>query len=153
MAPTDISAFAATQLSLLDAELQAEVAETSTLISQSSPGTLQRAGLALTNLVVTSQRTGFGGKTIIELEPDSAVGGGGLPLEHGIRTGDIVSIREQSGGSAKKKVGDQLQNITGVVTRVRGSHVSVALDKEDEDVPNKRFWVLVYGDDGGAADE
>jgi len=68
----DIPAFAATQLALLDAELQSEVTETSNLITSTTPTALQRAGLAVTNLTLTSQRTGLGGKTVVELGPDSA---------------------------------------------------------------------------------
>lgn len=144
MAASDISAFAAAQLSLLDAELQAELAETSSLISQASPVSLQRAGLAVVNLVLSSQRTGLGGKTVVELEPDSAVESHNVQ-EHGIRTGDIVRVQEQIAGSAKRKDKDDTKKITGVVTRVRGSRLSLALDMEDEDVPTKRLWVLVEG--------
>lgn len=142
MASTDIPAFATAQLSLLDAELQAEVAETSTLLSQSSPTSLQRAGLAILNLVVSSQRTGLGGKTVVDLELDPAVGGGDLP-EHGIRTGDIVSVQEQPSGSAKKKEKSDLQSkgAEGVVVKVAGSHVAVALGREDGDVPGGKLWV------------
>lgn len=141
MATNDIPTFAAAQLSLLDAELQAELEETSSVISQSSPATLQRAGLAVANLVVSSQRTGLGGKTVIELEPDSAVSGDRFQ-EHGIRTGDIIRVQEHSG---KRKDKDDAKKITGVVTRVRGCRLSVALDKEDEEVPAKRLWVFVAG--------
>jgi len=142
MASTDIPAFATAQLFLLDAELQAEVAETSTLLSQSSPTSLQRAGLAILNLVVSSQRTGLGGKTVVDLELDPAVGGGDLP-EHGIRTGDIVSVQEQPSGSAKKKEKSDLQSkgAEGVVVKVAASHVAVALGREDGDVPGGKLWV------------
>src|ERR1700733_8121397 len=101
MAPTDISTFAQTQLTLLKAELDAELAESSLLTSSLSPAALQRAGAALVNLTVSSTRTGLGGKTVVELEPDSATGGQ-LP-EHGLRVGDIVKVMEMASGSAKKK--------------------------------------------------
>ncbi len=80
-----IPSFATTQLSLLDAELQSELAETSSLISNSTPTSLSRAGLAITNLVLASQRTGLGGKTVVELAPDGAtVGKDGELSEHGM---------------------------------------------------------------------
>jgi DNA polymerase alpha-associated DNA helicase A len=63
-APVDVPTFASAQLSLLAAELAAEIAETSSLISLHAPTSLQRAGLALTNLVISAQRTGLGGKTV-----------------------------------------------------------------------------------------
>lgn len=140
MAQDDISNFAKAQLSLLDAELQAEVAETSLLVSQSSPATLQRAGLAVTNLLVTSQRTGLGGKTVIDLEPDPATGDGKIQ-EHGIRTGDIVSVQEQPAGTTKRKDRDEAAKVTGVVTRIRGPCLSVALNDGEEEVSSKRSWV------------
>ena len=140
MVSTDITAFASAQLSLLDAELQAELAEASSLVSQSSPIALQRAGLAVTNLVLASQRTGLGGKTVVDLEPDSAIGGGHTP-EHGIRTGDIVSLQEQWSTTVKKKARDEAHKSTGVVTRVRGLRISVALNEGEEDLSPKRLWM------------
>ena len=138
----DISSFAATQLLLLDDELQAEVAEVTALVSQSSPAVLQRAGMAILNLVVSSQRTGLGGRTVVDLELDSAVGKGELP-EHGIRTGDIVSVQEQPAGIARKKDKDGLRSrgVDGVVVKVTTSKVAVALKKEDEDLPLGKLWV------------
>ncbi|KAK3059573.1 hypothetical protein LTS18_010522, partial [Coniosporium uncinatum] len=70
---TSIPTFAQTQLALLDRELQAELAETSLLASQHAPATLARAGLAILNLQISSQRTGLGGKTVLELSLDPAV--------------------------------------------------------------------------------
>ena len=139
---TDIPSFAATQLLLLDDELWAEVAEVSALVSQSSPTALQRAGVAILNLVVSSQRTGLGGRTVVELELDSAIGGGELP-EHGIRTGDIVSVQEQPAGTSRKKEKSDLKSRgqEGVVVKVTGNKVAVALNKEDEDLPSGKLWV------------
>jgi DNA polymerase alpha-associated DNA helicase A len=72
----DVPSFCTTQLALLDAELQSELSETSSLITNSSPTGLQRAGLAITNLSLVSQRTGLGGKTVVELGPDAATSNG-----------------------------------------------------------------------------
>ena len=137
--PVDVQAFAGTQLALLDAELQCELQETSGLIAGSSPAALQRGGLAITNLVVSAQRTGLGGRTVVELGPDPATSGSGpdgsgeLP-EHGVRTGDIVLVSEQPAGSAKKReVRDLERNGSrGVVTRLRKTDLSVALDAADD---------------------
>jgi DNA polymerase alpha-associated DNA helicase A len=139
---TDISSFAATQLLLLDDELQAEVAEVTELVSQSSPAVLQRAGMAILNLVISSQRTGLGGRTVVDLELDSAVGKGELP-EHAIRTGDIVSVQAQPAGITRKKDKSELKSrgADGVVVKVTGSKVAVALKKEDEDLPPGKLWV------------
>ncbi|EKG20325.1 ATPase AAA+ type core [Macrophomina phaseolina MS6] len=147
---TDIPTFAATQLSLLDAELQAELAETSLLLSAHPPQTLQRAGLAILNLQIASQRTGLGGKTVVELELDPAVKGAGAELpEHGIRTGDIVGVQEQPAGSARKKEKSELKKngVDGVVLKVNATAVSVALDKEDVDVPQGKLWLVKLAND------
>lgn len=143
---TDIPTFAAAQLSLLDAELQAELQETALLLSAHPPQTLQRAGLAILNLHISSQRTGLGGKTVVELELDPAVKGAGAELpEHGIRTGDIVGVQEQPAGSAKKKEKSDLKKsgVDGVVLKATATTVAVALDKEDADVPQGKLWLCV----------
>jgi DNA polymerase alpha-associated DNA helicase A len=110
--------FATTQLSLLAAELAAEIEESTVLQALHSPAALQRAGVALANLTVVAQRTGLGGKTVLELGRDPATassgstsnsadregekGNGGELLlpEHGIRVGDIVLIREYTGSGS-----------------------------------------------------
>jgi DNA polymerase alpha-associated DNA helicase A len=153
MAPkeaVDIPSFATTQLSLLEAELQSELSETSSLITNTSPTALQRAGIAITNLTLSSQRTGLGGKTVVELTPDSATANsdGELP-EHGIRTGDIVVVAEQPAGSAKKREVRELEErgCRGVVTRVGRGAVWVALDGEGDDVRVKRLWIVKLAND------
>ncbi|KAG0651069.1 DNA polymerase alpha-associated DNA helicase A [Hyphodiscus hymeniophilus] len=154
MAPknaVNIPSFATTQLSLLEAELQSELSETSSLISNTSPTSLQRAGVAITNLSLSSQRTGLGGKTVVELAPDSATAStdGDLP-EHGIRTGDIVVVAEQPAGSAKKREVRELEakGSRGVVTRVGRAAVWIALDGEDDEVVGaRRLWVVKLAND------
>lgn len=148
----EIPSFAITQLSLLEAELQSELSETSSLISNTSPTALQRAGVAITNLSLSSQRTGLGGKTVVELAPDSATASpdGDLP-EHGIRTGDIVVVAEQPAGSAKKREVKELEakGSRGVVTRVGRNAVWVALDGEDDEGVGgaRRLWVVKLAND------
>ena len=149
--PVDISAFASSQLALLADELAAEIAETSTLVAAHSPTALQRGGLALTNLVVSAQRTGLGGKTVLELGPDPAVTND-LP-EHGIRTGDIVLVAEQPAASAKKREVREMEKkgAKGVVTRVGVGVVGVALDEDREDAAlaglGGRVWIVKLADD------
>ena len=141
---TDISSFASSQISLLDGELQAELAETQLLTATYAPTVLQRAGLAVLNLHVSSQRTGFGGKTVLELRLDPAVGGGELP-EHGLRVGDICAVAEQPKGAERKKdrEGMEKRGAEGVVTKVQKETVTVALDKEDVNVPYGKLWLYV----------
>lgn len=146
---TDIPCFAASQLTLLDAELQAELAETNALLASHTPTALSRAGLAILNLTVSSVRTGLGGKTVVELALDSAVVAKGatpdIP-EHGIRVGDIVAVQDQPSGSAKKTEKKELavKGAAGVVLRVRRENVEIVLDKEDADVPGgAKLWMSV----------
>ncbi|KAI0896837.1 DNA helicase [Annulohypoxylon nitens] len=149
MIPINVPAFARTQLALLDAELQSEIQETSSLIGGTSPSSLQRAGLAVTNLAISSQRTGFGGRTVIELAPDAATGGE-LP-EHGLRTGDIVLVAEQPAGSAKKREVKYLERrgVKGVVVRIKKEAIAVAVDEDREDAAafGGRVWLVKLADD------
>lgn len=151
--PLSVQSFAATQLSLLSAELAAEIAESSALVSLHSPTALQRAGLALSNLVVGARRTGLGGRTVLELNPDPAVSSsaeGKLP-EHGLRPGDIVLLSEQPAGNAKKREVKELESkgARGFVTRVRHESVGIAVDegKGEEREFNGRVWVVKVADD------
>ena len=73
----DLQEFAKAQLCLLDAELTAETASTVNLLASASPTRLSRAGLAILNLVITSWCAGLGGKTVLELEQDHAIGNRG----------------------------------------------------------------------------
>ncbi|KAJ0330354.1 hypothetical protein COL5a_003417 [Colletotrichum fioriniae] len=150
--PISPPSFATTQLTLLEAELAAEVSESSALVSSHSPTALQRAGLALPNLVVTARRTGLGGRTVLELSSDPAIASssGELP-EHGLRPGDIVLISEQPAGNAKKKEVKELESkgARGVVTRVRREVVGIAVDegKGEEREFTGRVWIVKVADD------
>jgi len=150
MAPTavDIAAFARAQQALLDAELQSETAETQHLVASHSPPALQRAGAAVTNLVVTGRRTGPGGRTVLELGPDAATGG--VMAEHGVRAGDIVLVAEQPAATARKREMRELEGkgARGVVTRVRRGDVAVALDDGGDEVAfGGRVWIVKLADE------
>lgn len=143
MKAIDVSEFASSQLSLLDHERHAEVAETQLLTATHAPTTLQRAGLALLNLTVSSQRTGFGGKTLLELTLDPAVSSSQDLPEHGLRVGDICAVAEQPKGAERKKERESMekQGVPGVVIRTHKTSVTVALDKEEPDVPSGKLWL------------
>ena len=103
--------FALAQLNLLATEQRHELKETTGVLASSASGSnpkaLARAGLAILNLLPRSQKTGLGGKTVVELGLDPAVqsqnqnqnGMGELP-PHQIRTGDVVAVQKQVGGGA-----------------------------------------------------
>lgn len=142
-----IPTFAKTQLALLKREQDSEISDSTSLIAAHSPAALHRAGLAVTNLVINSQRTGLGGKTVLELGPDAATGG--ELGEHGVRTGDVVLVAGQPGGSAKKREVRELEEkgARGVVTRVGKGAVWVAVEEGKEDAPPGRVWVVKVADD------
>ncbi|RDA85864.1 hypothetical protein CP532_4924 [Ophiocordyceps camponoti-leonardi (nom. inval.)] len=151
----DIPAFATSQLALLSAELQAEVSETSSLINSHAPTTLQRAGLAITGLVVNSRRTALGGRTMLELGPDPATSGSdGLLPSHGIRPGDIILVSGQPAGSAKKSEVRELERrgVRGVVVKVQKNTVCAAVDQDGEDEEKDaglsgRLWAVKLADE------
>ncbi|KIW74355.1 hypothetical protein Z517_12295 [Fonsecaea pedrosoi CBS 271.37] len=152
------SAFFTTLLHLVNLEQDSEVAETSLLLSSTSPTTLSRAGLAILNLSVHSLKTGLGGRSVVELGLDPAViskdSRGELP-EHGIRTGDIVRVGETPKGTARKKEAAELKGkgVEGVVVRVGQRAVWVALGKEGggsdnvEEVPDGKLWLVKLAND------
>ena len=141
--PVEIPTFATSQLDLLSAELAAETESTASLLASTSPTILARAGLAITNLVVSSQRTGLGGKTVLELEQDNAIGG--QIGQHDIRVGDIVRVAAQPKGNERKKEKAEIEGkgVEGVVIRIGQKGIQVALGKEDDeqDVWGSRVWV------------
>ena len=143
--PLNPSTFADSQLTLLATEQAAETSSTATLLSYTSPTTLARAGLAITNLVISSQRTGLGGKTVLELEQDHAIGNDGVVGEHGVRVGDIVRVGEQPKDGERKKEKATMENrgCEGVVVRVNNKGLQVALGegKGEEDWLGGRLWV------------
>lgn len=142
-----VPAFAKTQLALLKNEQECEIADSSALISTHAPTSLQRAGLAVTNLVINSQRTGLGGKTVLELGPDAAIG---EELgEHGVRVGDVVIVSGQPGGSAKKREVRELEEkgVRGVVIKVGKGTIAVAAGEGNDEVPAGRVWIVKVADD------
>lgn len=145
MSPTDIQTFAASQLALLDVEHSAEIEETAILSAAHAPIVLQRAGLALLNLHVVGQRTGFAGRTQIDLALDPTISSGDFP-EHGLSSGDLCAVAEQPKGSEKKRDREVIEarKVTGVVQRVRREDISVALDKDDAEMPQGgKLWLYV----------
>ncbi|KAG9965145.1 DNA helicase, partial [Aureobasidium melanogenum] len=146
MAPIDIPSFADKQIKLLAAELNAELEETALLTATHAPSTLARAGLAVLNLSVSAQRTGLGGKSLIELSLDPAIAGTETQLpEHGLRVGDIVGVSEQPKGAEKKKERQDMEKkqIQGVVVKVLREIIVVALDKDEVDIPGGKLWLFV----------
>ncbi|KAL2161520.1 hypothetical protein VTH06DRAFT_8082 [Thermothelomyces fergusii] len=165
-AGVDIPTFARTQLSLLAAELEAEIAESATLVSLHSPAALQRAGVALANLTVAAQRTGLGGRTVLELAPHPATCPPlppPPPPPPPPTPQACPSTASASATSAKAKAAEEGEGsgVKGVVTRVAKAAVAVALDDDGGDdggggkedrvdalaVGEKKVWIVKVADD------
>ena len=150
-ADMDISHFATAQLSLLETEYAVETAQQTTLITSLPPTSLQRHGLALLNLTISTQHTGLGGRTILDLIPDSSISSVPTLPAHGLRSGDVIQLAPQPPGAAKKKEKASLseQGVSGVVHRVTDTKLVVAVQGEGDDAAierlvgdGKRLWAV-----------
>jgi DNA polymerase alpha-associated DNA helicase A len=134
-----------TLIEALQTEKRVDVDEVASLLETLPPKKLARKGLALINLVVTSMRTGLGGKMIVSLEPDRAIHGTENPkLDNSeIRTGDIVRLSSLKG--QKKGEGNTSEGIEAVVVKSNASSISVAVDENFEndlaELSGGRVWM------------
>ena len=123
-----IEDFVQTQLDLLELERQAEVEETQRLRASLSAGELERRGVALLRLVVVDCGYGLGGRRLLTLGPSSARD---LPANR-FSPGDIVTFRASK---RPERAADKLP--TGVVHRLRRDTISIALDRENDELPDE----------------
>lgn len=146
----DIEDFVQDQIAFITAERDLESADTKAATVNFSKKELERRGLAVTNLEISGSRTGFGGKTLVELEHAGGTQGSAKDQQlffTGImKSGDIVRIEEQPAGSAKKlAMAEASKNgAEGVVSKVSDSKLTIALSHEDGELPstNGRVWVV-----------
>ncbi|RMB97934.1 hypothetical protein DUI87_25412 [Hirundo rustica rustica] len=108
------------QLGLLRDEREAELAQSRAWQESVSLKELQRRGVCLLKLQVTSQRTGLYGRLLVTFQPRKWDSDAELP-SNSFGPGDIVGLYESAGQ------GDPL--CTGVVTRVTPKAVTVALEE------------------------
>lgn len=139
------------QLELLEKAREVEVKLSNEDIAQANPKVLCARGLALLNLCISRYYTGLGGKSVVELSPDSSLVSGGMPA-HGLKTGDIVKIQEQLSTSTKKSQKKEAQDggLTGVVIRSASQKLAVALDMDKSHISmdtTKRLWVVKVAND------
>lgn len=116
----------------IEQEQKADTDDAEAYLKNYSPKKLARLGLAITNLVLASTRTGLGGKTVMEFELDLAVGD--KAIEPGlIRTGDIVKVSNH---------GDTVIDFTAVVVKITPAMVVVSTDDEGAEVTDDvRCWM------------
>ncbi|CCG82981.1 Putative uncharacterized protein [Taphrina deformans PYCC 5710] len=144
----DIASFAEDQLAFIAAERDLEAADSQAAVVNFSKKELERRGLAITNLEICGTKTGFGGRTLVELERSGATS---RTHDHAflssiMRSGDIVRIEEQPSGATKKNAMTELSKsgVEGVVSRASDDKITVALSHEDAEPPstNGRVWVV-----------
>lgn len=152
MPPTrlDVETFVKDQITFITAERDLEASEAQAASLNFSKKELERRGLAITNLEICGTRTGFGGKTLLELEHAAAIHNTNdrqaAYISGIMRSGDIVRIEDQPAGSAKKAVMTEAKKngVEGVVSKVTEEKLTVALTHEDGEVPsaNGCVWVV-----------
>ncbi|CAO3677519.1 unnamed protein product [Umbelopsis vinacea] len=129
-----MNAFIESQIDLVANERKLEVEETARLLSACSPAQLQKRGVALVALRITSMRTGLGGKSLLDLELAQPMTNPPRLPSHKIRVGDIVGLQEY-----KKDKPTSQSLLSGVVSKVTDSVVTVALsqDRDDDELPQE----------------
>ena len=129
-------------------EQKEDIALTTSYINNYPPKKLAQLGLGIINLQIVNIRTGLGGKTILELQLDSAFSDGEINTST-LRTGDIVQLAKMtssalSNKSEKKKPSknhkeeSQTQDqsdvgIEAVVIKVSTQTISISVDESTDD--------------------
>ncbi|KAL0062562.1 hypothetical protein AAF712_010601 [Marasmius tenuissimus] len=139
MSSSELSAFISRQRHLLALERAADLDRSRLLLTKCPPKQLERNGLALLGLTVSSVEVGLGGKVLVELGLEYGGTGAVFPPNE-IRTGDLAKIE---GGSSQETKEDD-QGIEGVIYRISAARVVVALNSEREvDLPDRCRLVKV----------
>ncbi|WBW74715.1 DNA polymerase alpha-associated DNA helicase A [Schizosaccharomyces osmophilus] len=136
-----IEEYSEKELNFIEEIQKVEIEEAETLLKKYSLPTLQKNGIALVNLRISSIRTGFGGKTVIELERDPAFSNSDILPVNSFSPGDVVRL-SQGGGKSDTRASKSVDknkgtdpSTEGVITRVQEKSISIALNSE-EDVPS-----------------
>jgi DNA polymerase alpha-associated DNA helicase A len=141
--------FCHAQLALIDSEQSLDAESSAAALQHYGKKELERRGQALTQCQVAGARTGFGGKTLVEIERAAGGKGAGVqqnahsPMGQVMRTGDLIRIEQQLSGSAtKKQLGDAAAHgVEGVVTKAQDDRLVVALTREEAEAPAQGLQV------------
>lgn len=112
------------QKHLLALEREAELEESRLLQANVSLKELCGKGVAIQKVVIVGQATGLYGRLVVSF--GSRHHGQEL-ASHNITSGDIVALRQSTGGQSGAE--QDLENVSGVVTKVSGLIVSVAFSE------------------------
>lgn len=109
--------------SAINLEQQVDLDQTNAYLETYSAKKLSQLGLAVLNLIIDNIRTGLGGKTIIDLILDPALGEKQLEVGS-VKVGDLVKLN---------KMGEESQELTGVITKVSVKTVCMSIDEDSND--------------------
>lgn len=121
------------------AEQNASLSETARLVATLSMQSLAKRDLAMLNLVVRETSTGFGGRTILELERDPSIRG---EWNVCFKIGDIVSVDKQPSSREKKQKEKESSGFSAVVTRIGRDFILVAAEEDINLIPEGRLWLV-----------
>ncbi|XP_070564709.1 LOW QUALITY PROTEIN: DNA-binding protein SMUBP-2-like [Ptychodera flava] len=119
---TAVQDFTEKTLKLLELERNEDIEETRKLWISSSAKELQKRGLCLLKLQITSMRTGLYGRTLVVMELARHFTDRKLPC-HSMTSGDIIGLSL----SQSHHCGDMIAS--GILTKVREVSVTVAFDE------------------------
>ncbi|KAJ3818720.1 P-loop containing nucleoside triphosphate hydrolase protein [Lentinula raphanica] len=131
---TSSDSFIHRQKILLSREREAEIHQSSLLLSNCPPILLEQKGLALLGLGICQVRIGLGGKTLVELERPSAYHTNPIFPPHSLRTGDIARIEPNANPKSKKPSSTDIKDaaVEGVIYKVSDTRIVLAVDSEHD---------------------
>ncbi|KAJ3973634.1 AAA domain-containing protein [Lentinula raphanica] len=131
---TSLDSFIHRQKILLSREREAEIHQSSLLLSNCPPILLEQKGLALLGLGICQVRIGLGGKTLVELERPSAYHTNPIFPPHSLRTGDIARIEPNATPKSKKPSSTDIKDaaVEGVIYKVSDTRIVLAVDSEHD---------------------
>ncbi|KAJ3757511.1 P-loop containing nucleoside triphosphate hydrolase protein [Lentinula raphanica] len=129
-----VLAFIDRQKFLLSRERDAEIEQSSLLLSNCPPKLLEQKGLALLGLGISEVKIGLGGKTLVELERPSAYHTNPIFPPHSLRTGDIARIEANATSKSRKPSSTDIKDaaVEGVIYKVSDTRIVLAVDSEDD---------------------
>ncbi|XP_060555753.1 DNA-binding protein SMUBP-2-like [Ruditapes philippinarum] len=116
-----VESFVSKTLQLLEKERTSEIEETRSLTEKLPSKELQRRGVCLLKLHISSRKTGLFGRVIISFETHLEA----LP-SNSFSPGDIIGLNTSQGDNQSDSLG------SGLVTKVSQSAVSVAFDESQD---------------------
>ncbi|XP_048462809.1 DNA-binding protein SMUBP-2 isoform X1 [Rhincodon typus] len=135
--------FVSQNLELLQEERAAEIEETRAWQENISVQELQRRGVCLLKLQVSSQRTGLYGRFLVSFEPRKREANAALPSNN-FSSGDIVGLYDSQGSTPLNQLA------SGIVTRITQNSITVAFNEPSDQLnfdSNSSYKLLKLAND------